>query len=181
MVAFMALVRRALVSDAQAIAQVHVESWRSTYAGIVPDSFLAQLDEAERAMQWREWLAQDVLILVAETEEEVVGFSSGGAIREPVEDCDAELYAIYLLERAQRSKIGTELLRQIAAALRERGFRSMAVWVLEKNRCKGFYLKQDAGYARSKEIEIGGAMLMEEAYTWSDLKSLGSGDFKLTR
>ncbi len=172
MVALMALVRPALESDAEAIAHVHVQSWRTTYTGIVPAEFLAQLNEAERAMQWREWLAQEVLILVAEIEKQVVGFACGGPIREPVEDCDAELYAIYLLEEAQRSKIGTELLGQIAAALSERGFRSMAVWVLEKNPCKMFYPKQGGRYALGKEIEIGGAKLTEEAYTWSDLKSL---------
>ena len=28
------------VSDAVAIARVHVDSWRTTYAGIVPDDYL---------------------------------------------------------------------------------------------------------------------------------------------
>jgi len=135
----MAVIRPALVSDAEAVAHVHVQSWRTTYSGVVPDDYLAQLDESQRAKQWREWLARDVPILVAEVEKHVVGFAGGGPIREPVQDCDAELYAIYILEKSRRSNIGTELLRQLAVALSERRFRSMAVWVLEKNPCKLFF------------------------------------------
>ena len=172
MVGSMSVIRPALATDAEAIAHVHVQSWRTTYSGIVPDDYLAQLNEGQRAKQWREWLGKDVPILVAEMEKQVVGFAGGGPIREPVKDCDAELYAIYLLQKAQRSQIGSELLRQLASVLSERGFKSMAVWVLEKNPCKLFYPRKGASYALAKEIEIGGAKLTEEAYTWSDLKSL---------
>ena len=43
------LIREAAVNDATAIAQVQVESWRTTYAGIVPDAFLASLSVETRA------------------------------------------------------------------------------------------------------------------------------------
>ena len=36
-------IRVANVPDAAAIAKVHVDSWRTTYTGIVPDEYLAQL------------------------------------------------------------------------------------------------------------------------------------------
>jgi len=39
----MALIRRARADDAAGIAQVHVASWRSTYPGMVPDSYLLGL------------------------------------------------------------------------------------------------------------------------------------------
>ena len=42
-------IRRATVDDADAIATVHIASWRGAYAGIVPDAFLASLDVAARA------------------------------------------------------------------------------------------------------------------------------------
>jgi hypothetical protein len=41
-------IRRASQSDARAIAEVHVASWRETYRGIVPDAFLDALSVAER-------------------------------------------------------------------------------------------------------------------------------------
>jgi GNAT superfamily N-acetyltransferase len=165
-------IRAARMEDAGAIAHVHVESWRTTYTGIVPDAYLAGLDETLRTQLWREWLAGETLVFVAEWNGRVVGFANGGKNREPVEACDAELYAIYLLKDAQKRGIGAGLLRAMANALLERNFKSMAVWVLEQNRSRSFYEKAGAHMAMSKVIEIGGTKLMDVAYAWSDLNTL---------
>ena len=170
----MSLVRVAAAQDAGSIAHVHVESWRTTYAGIVPDAYLAGLDEAERERSWREWLTLDVPVYVAELDGEVVGFVGGGAIRETVEEFDAELFAIYLLKHAQGLGIGTALLRELAAALRSRGFRSMVAWVLEGNASSHFYARTGARPVGSKEIEIGGVMLPVVAYGWPSLEAIVS-------
>ena len=170
----MAMIRSATQDDAPAIAHVHVQSWRTTYAGIVPDEYLCSLDEADRAQRWRDWMTRDVEVLVAEVDARVIGFISGGPIREPVGNCDAELYAIYLLECTQRSRIGTALLLHLADALSRRGFASMAVWVLDKNPSQRFYAKLGATCAASKEIEIGGLQLTEVAYTWPDIAAITS-------
>lgn len=165
----MVLIRRASSVDAAAIAHVQVESWRTTYAGIVPGAYLETMNEAARAKAWEPLIEASELFL-AEQDGHVVGFATGGPIREPVEECDAELYAIYLLREAQRAQIGTDLLRELARTLRQKGFSSMSVWVLGKNPAKLFYIRTGAHYAASKNIEIGGAMLVEEAYAWPDLE-----------
>ena len=36
-------IRRAKLDDAPGIAKVHVESWRTTYKGIIPNDFLNNL------------------------------------------------------------------------------------------------------------------------------------------
>jgi L-amino acid N-acyltransferase YncA len=90
-------VRKANGRDATAIAHVHVQTWQTTYAGIVPDEYLASLNEAARVLVWREWLSRDIQVFVAEMEGEVVGFGSAGPIREPLQDYDTELFAIYVL------------------------------------------------------------------------------------
>lgn len=170
----MVSIRAATGDDAGAIAHVHVETWKTTYAGIVPEAYLAGLDEVLRAKLWHEFLGTNALVLVAEQNGRVVGFAHAGANREVLEECDSELYSIYLLRPAQGRGAGTALLRAIAAALEERGFRSLAVWVLERNPARSFYEKMGAHLAASKVIEIGGAKLMEVAYAWRDLKTLAS-------
>ena len=164
------LIRPAVMEDAASIAHVHVESWRTTYAGIVPDAYLTSLDETLRARLWVEWLSTESLVLVSELNGHVVGFAHGGTNRQPVAGCDAELYSIYLLKDAQKKGIGTALLRAMAAALLERNFLSMAVWVLEQNRSRIFYEQTGARLATSKVIDVGGTKLMEVAYAWPDLK-----------
>jgi ribosomal protein S18 acetylase RimI-like enzyme len=168
----MVSIRAATAQDAVAIAHVHVESWRSTYAGIVRDEYLAGLDETLRVKLWREWLSGGAVVLVAERKGEVVGFVHAGNIRETVETADAEVYSLYLLRDAQGRGIGRELLSSVAAVLQQQAFRSMALWVLERNRSRGFYERCGGLLTTSKVIEIGGARLMEVAYWWPKLETL---------
>jgi L-amino acid N-acyltransferase YncA len=163
-------IRPATISDAAAIAHVHVESWQTTYAGIMPDAYLASLDETLRARLWSEWLTAEALVLVAELNGRVVGFAHAGPSRQPIQSCDAELYSIYLLQDTQKRGTGAALLRAMAAALLQRNFVSMAVWVLEQNRSRNFYKRMGAKLVMSQVIEVGGAKLMEVAYAWPDLQ-----------
>lgn len=167
-------IRAATERDAVAISHVHVQSWRTTYAGIVPEEYLATLNEAERVLLWREWLTRDIPVYIADLGGEIVGFISGGAIREPIETYDAELYAIYLLEHAQRQGIGTALLKELAESLSSKGFTSMIVWVLEKNPSRHFYERSSAQIVTAKDIRIGDVMLSEVSYGWPDLQAITS-------
>ena len=48
-------VRRAEPSDAGAIAEVRVSSWRSAYRGLLPDSLLDALSVPDIASRWKAW------------------------------------------------------------------------------------------------------------------------------
>ena len=167
-------IRPATIEDANGIAHVHVESWRSTYSGIVPEAYLQGLSEVEYAARWREWLVLDVDVFVAEMEGGIVGFIGGGAPREPQPGYDAELFTIYMLREWQRQGIGTALLHNLAKSLVTRGFQNMVVWVLESNASGEFYRRLGAAPASSKEMEIGGALLPVGSYGWPDLRVLAS-------
>ena len=170
----MPLIRPATARDAAAIAHVHVQSWQSTYAGIVPELFLQSLSEADRTVQWTAWLQLDVPVFVAETNGNVVGFASGGPIREPLAGFDAELFAIYLLDFAQHQGTGTSLLQTLAQALIRRDLRSMIAWVLERNHSRYFYEATGAQPVERKQIEIGSVFLPAQAYGWSSLTALAN-------
>jgi ribosomal protein S18 acetylase RimI-like enzyme len=168
----MILIRRAEPKDAAGIAHVHVQSWRTTYRGIVPDSYIDALNEEERTSHWKDLLDDESDVFVAERQASIVGFIMGGRSRDRSQQCDGELYAVYLLKEFQGLRIGRDLVRELAHALRRRGFRKMEVWVLAKNPAKAFYTRMGAQFARSKGIEIGGAVLMEHSYVWPDLEAL---------
>jgi GNAT superfamily N-acetyltransferase len=102
----------------------------------------------------------------------MIGFAAGGAIREPLDDYDSELYTIYLLERVQGRGIGRALLTSVAEALVRKGHRSLMVWVLEQNPAVSFYARVGAQYLMSKQVEIGGLRLPEVALGWPDAGSL---------
>jgi GNAT superfamily N-acetyltransferase len=162
-------IRRGTIGDAAAIAFVHVSSWRTTYAGIVPDAFLASLNVEERAQNWEKHLAaQKAVFLVAEDEEGIFGFACGGKLRDELAGYDAELYAIYLLSERQRRGTGRLLVHSLVDALIGEAFKSMAVWVLERNPAVAFYRRLGAVQIAQKTIEIGGAPLEELAFGWPD-------------
>lgn len=168
-------IRKALPADGRVIAHVQVATWRTTYPGIVPDEFLASLSVEERAKNWSELLANasdDPPAFVAEDDQRVFGFVSGGRLRQPISEYDGELYAIYLLREHQRSGIGRALVQTLADALRARNMRSMAVWVLEQNPAVAFYKALGGVLIAHQTIEISGVSLPEIAFGWPDLKAL---------
>jgi len=173
-------IRQAGIHDAAAIARVHVASWKTTYAGIVPDAYLAGLDEQESARRWADrFAAGDHLAFVAEadsgiagTDPGIIGFISGGPSREALGNCDAELYAIYLLHSQQRLGAGRLLTHALATALRDMGHQSLLVWALEENPAVFFYQHLGAVRIAVRSIEIGGAHLPELAFAWRSLDEL---------
>ena len=64
--------------DAAELARVHVQSWRETYADILPQACLDRLSVPMHARRWRRRLesASDV-VLIAEDADGLVGFCSG--------------------------------------------------------------------------------------------------------
>lgn len=91
-------IRRALPSDARAIADVHVRSWRSAYHGVVSDAYLEALLVDKREMAFREPLSRgSTEMWVADSQSEIIGWIAFGASR----DADAtpavgEIEAIYV-------------------------------------------------------------------------------------
>jgi GNAT superfamily N-acetyltransferase len=170
-------VREANVEDAAAIARVHVASWKTTYRGIVPEAYLDALDPEERTQRWQEWFrAAPMSVFVAEDATGIFGFANGGAIRSKLSEYDAELYAIYLLQSAQRRGAGRSLTLALASALARKGFKSMLVWALEQNSAVAFYQRLGAVPVGRTVTQIGGIDLAEIALGWPRLDRLIGGE-----
>jgi GNAT superfamily N-acetyltransferase len=172
-------VRAARCGDEAGIAQTHVESWRSTYAGIVPRSFLDGLSVEARQGTWRRQLchpAPGYHAFVAESDAAaIVGFADCGPERGGNPLCDGELYAIYLLQQEQRRGTGRALVAAVTRALLDEGFHGMLLWVLEQNAvARPFYDRLGGAVLGSQRITIGGAELSEVAYGWPDLAALAA-------
>ena len=177
------VMRKAASHDARQIARVHVVAWQTAYKGIVPQPFLDSLDVDARAKDWNTWLQDtEAHVYVAEIDDQVCGFISGGKLREPILDStgkpireyDAELYAIYLLPSAKGQGLGKLLTRQLAEALDAQGFRRMAVWVLAENPSLFFYEHLGAQQISKKQVRISDADLLEVAYGWQNMQTLAT-------
>jgi ribosomal protein S18 acetylase RimI-like enzyme len=171
--------RTALVADAAEIAAVHVDSWRETYPGMLPDRYLAALDVREYEDRWLRTIQDPYhrsTVLVAEEDGRVAGFASCGRERDGDERYDGELYAIYLRRADQGRGHGRALVEAAAAALAIRGMTSMVVWVLRENApARGFYERLGGVYLRERPLDLElGLEVPEVSYVWTDTAALRS-------
>lgn len=169
-------IRPATPADAAGIARVHVDTWRTTYQGIVAEATLAGLSLENRRQRWQEMLTHPqpgTCLLVAEGRQGIVAFTSAGPAREDGILSWGEVYAIYLLRQAQGKGLGRALMSAACTHLLAEGRPSMLLWVLKDNLpARKFYEALGGECRREKPIEIGGQSLIEVAYEWDDIHAL---------
>jgi len=167
-------IRKATEEDVTGIAHVHVETWRSTYAGIIPDDYLNSLTIESRTRHWRRNLKTiHSAIFVAENANgEIIGFAAGGTeqTRDPV--YQGEIYAIYILKEYQRQGIGKQLIKPILDILITKDYKNVVIWALEENVNRAFYTSMGGKLIASKTISIYGKELIQVAYAWENIHDL---------
>lgn len=164
--------RRATVADAEAIAAIRIEGWRTTYRGMIPDSYLNEMDMNENVLHWRTILQalpvkeDSLCVYVAVSEDEIVGFVSAMKLPEAKLDKDGEINAIYIRPQWQRCGIGKRMLHKAARSLQAMGCTSCVIWVIDGN-----------SQARNFYEELGGEILIEQDFSWDglDLTEVGYG------
>ena len=167
--------RRASPADASAVAHVYVNSWRSTYKGLIPGQVLAALNEVKQTGYWWNALCDakpGCGAMVAEGQSRVIGFSAFGPARENGFSRRGEIYTLYLLDAYQRCGIGRRLLSASAEDMAAAGFSSMCVWVLAANPAREFYERLGGVELSTRDIGFAGRRLDEVCYLWPDLRRL---------
>ncbi len=137
------LVRPAAPADADALGEVHAESWRVAYAGLFEETFLERAAR-ERRHAWSSlllapWLQQTTL-LVGVDDEKVVGFFHGG----PSEGQRGaqEVFGFYAHPNAWGTGAASELMAQGVKCLARSGDPVVVLWTLRAaHRARGFYKK----------------------------------------
>lgn len=142
----MVTVRPAGPEDADGVVRVQIRTWQTAYAGIMPGSVLAHLDDEwqRRTQVVRERLAAGSApfsTLVAVDDGRVVGFATYGPYRRQEEDAGpgpldptvGEVLAIYVEQAYQGRGAGRALMDRAVAALRAQGLETVRLWVLEEN------------------------------------------------
>jgi GNAT superfamily N-acetyltransferase len=145
-------VRLAVPADADGIAQVHVASWQSAYAGLVPATVIASRTIEKRRERWSQLLSEPedpyVRTWVLTDNDVVVGFAHTA----PCRDDDRtglqhwELVAIYLQED-QWGRGRGRLLCETALRDAPRAGTDISLWALDTNeRAIRFY--ESMGFER---------------------------------
>ena len=175
----MIAIRRARRTDAAAIGRVHVETWQSTYAGLLPDAMLVRMSDVRQTAWWSRALAdprEQRGIFVADDEEMgVVGFGSCGPVRETPEGLDGteqrvgEVYTLYVEPDFQNQGLGRRLLDAMFRQLQADGCDTAVLWMLAENPTRFFYEGLGGAVVGRRVDRMGGTPVEEVAYAWRDL------------
>lgn len=163
-------IARASAEDAQAVAEIHVESWQAAYAGIVPASYLASLSVDKRKAWWAQCIAAGTpeLLVAKDDAGRMRGWINFAASRDDDAPPDqAEIWAVYVAPDSWSTGAGQLLWAHARARLVAQGFASCTLWVFTQNtRAIKFY--RAAGFVRDavppKTFEIAGQPREEVRY-----------------
>lgn len=124
------MIRPAVVADAEALADLHVDVWEDAYGGLIPDEVFVERRATitQRVEAWRRILsAASSLTTVAEQEEQLIGFASAGPADAEDAPVDQELLALYVRAACWGGGVGRALLTAALAG------RPAFLWVLSGN------------------------------------------------
>jgi ribosomal protein S18 acetylase RimI-like enzyme len=170
----MSLVRPARLADAEAIAKIEVETWRTTYAGMVPDRVLLGMSERRQAASWASFLRHrpDDVRIAQTVKGALVGFGNCGAQRNSAIDFGGEIYTLYVLPDSQGQGSGRLVLLALFARLIATGYGSALVWVVRANPARYFYERLGGTQVMFRPIPVGGKPVDAVAYGWRDLAAV---------
>jgi len=165
-------IREATLDDAAGIARAHIDSWQTSYRGILPDNVLDELDVGQRVETRKRILRGGEnfhLVAYDVTHGDIVGFCDAGPARRHV-TLAGEVYAIYLVQRAKRFGLGAEMFDRVRGWLRANQMPSMIVWVLENNHhARRFYEAMGGRVGNRLQTSVAGFPVVEQAYVWERL------------
>jgi ribosomal protein S18 acetylase RimI-like enzyme len=140
-------IRAAGPADADAVADLHADSWRRSYRGMMPDAYLDGDVVADRRRVWHDRFAEprpDQRVWLVDGGSGPAGFVCLFGDGDP--ELGGYVDNLHVRRDAQGTGLGAALLRRSAAWMRaERPGSGLYLWVLEANRAaRGFYRRLGA-------------------------------------
>ena len=141
--------RPATVRDAKTIAEIHVNTWHTAYAGLVPDDYLKGMSVDKLQAQWRESIQySEPQVVVALDGNAIVGFAGFDRTRDPkTKPTTGEIWAMYVASDYWGEGAGLALWDGCREGLIEEGCLEVTLWCMLRNeRALRFY--ELAGFKR---------------------------------
>jgi GNAT superfamily N-acetyltransferase len=171
------IIRAARVDDARGIAEVHVDSWRAAYVGLIDQRVLDAQSVDARESMWASWISRSDAglppigydepahrMLVAIEDGRIVGWATYGPGRDDGTAHLGELAGLYAHPSAWSTGVGHTLIAGVAEGLREAGFDAAYQRVLHGNdRASRFYERHGwLADGMEKTADAGGATALRE-------------------
>ena len=171
----MFVIRKAMPGDCRGLAEVRVDSYRTAYAGLLPQPFLDQFTYDEQEQDWVNLIqsASNEFVTVAVTADgRVVGYVLAKAEPDIFPGYDSEVVALHVRLSARSNGIGKALLRAALRGLAERHCASVMLWTLQGNPVRRWYERLQGAPLGEKRYRIDESEVVEIAFGWKSLSAL---------
>lgn len=167
-------IRKALPSDVAAVAELHTDSWRNTYRGILSDHFLDHEIFENRLAHWRKRLSDrqpsTQLVLLAEEPGKLIGFTCVFLDADP--QWGALLDNLHVRFDAQGHGVGRQLMSHaVAWIFKKRPVSGLYLWLFEGNHQGRAFYERLGGNPVEKQVQRapGGTDVIAVRYGWQNL------------
>ena len=162
------IIRSATINDAEKVARIKIEGWQTAYRGIIDSVFLDNMDINAEIEKRKRNLEEGASIVIAELNNEVVGFCLYRDYNENLEsfpNTDCEISALYIKSSLKRKGIGRKLMQYVIQKLQNQGKTQMILGCLTENySSRVFYEKMGGNYLKTENFKIGNAEYEEVIY-----------------
>jgi GNAT superfamily N-acetyltransferase len=158
--------------DADLIAAINEESWRSAYQGVIPHLHLQRMIARSGPATWRKRLDEGAQVLVLDFDDEVQGYASIGPARSGRDMRAGEIFELYIRPAFQGIGLGGKLFDAARDTLERRGYEGLVVWALAENEnaCQ-FYRGRGGRPVATAPERFGSAVLSRVAFAWPPQKA----------
>lgn len=167
-------IRPARPGDEIPIARLIIESWRSTYAGIIPASYLLDMDVDEVAGRWRQAIGVRGVFVAVGPDGLPIGVGSCGRRRIGAGAYEGEVFALYVADDAKGQGLGRALMTAMARSLVDQGIERIFLWCLRDNPTRWFYERMGGRVVAERVETFAGTRLAEVAFGWEDARLLAA-------
>ncbi|MBO4815926.1 MAG: GNAT family N-acetyltransferase [Clostridia bacterium] len=146
--------------DAEEIAKLVIDSWQTTYKGLIDENYLNNMNVEEAKNRWEKEIEGNKKILIYKENDKIVGVIKYGESESEKEN--GEIYVLYVKPEEKRKGIGTKLVKTAKQELLKNNYKNMIVWCLDGNEIgENFYLKSGGDKQENRLYNVNGIDIKE--------------------
>ena len=157
-------IRHAAQSDFQAMAAIHIESWKDTYSDVLPAEFLDWKINRVFLKHWNEVEIQNEDIILVAEENLVIGFIAVWCRPIPFID------NLHVRPSNRSKKVGSALMSAVVKELINHGHKTAYLWVFESNQKAIQFYERLGGILKEQSMKtVLGYDVLSRKIEWDDL------------
>ena len=164
------ILREATFEDIEEVAQLHINSWHETYAGIISQNYLENMkNKLDKRIERMKNEFDLRTMIVAVLNDEIVGFSEFVFSNEFSNDLDidCELCGLYIKNGYKNLGIGSKIFEYVTNSFKSENKKKMGLWCMKENEpAILFYKKKGGKITKEKRFTIENEEYIEVALVY---------------